>query len=334
MQDKNGPNESPAQDGQGAVTDARFLNSRAWVLRWADRKQSRSLAKEAIRLCQSQPKPDTQGIGLATRTLAWQAKWVGDFDEAHALCRRAMSRIPPECNPAEHADVLSILGVVHYSRGRRDLAAEVTRKGLELIDKVDAPSTRIDLLTTLATIKRYNGHMYEAYEALQTARNLSSRGERARVDHNLARCLEQDNNPGRAVGYAMRSVIGARRHNNRVILPYALEVLGVTLGQMHNLDLAMTYLREGLAIAVEDEDHRARCQILEQIGHLHDIDGKVEDALTALSCGLKLAETLDYPIWQRKFLRRIANIERGRDNHAAAVAAFSKLVDLIEAERA
>ena len=333
MLEEDAPSPEPLPDVDLSA-DARFLNSKAWTMRWSDRKRSSDLAWQALQRSESQRPPDSEGVALACRTLAWQAKWAGDFDAAQTLCRRAQARLSPERNAVALADVLSTLGVVHYSRGRRDLALSVTRRGLALIEDVDAASARIDLLTTLATIHRYNGRMFEAYEALQSARNLSQRGERARVDHNMARCLEQDNSPSRAVGYAMRSVIGARRHKNRVVLPYALEVLGIALGRLENYGLAMTYLEEGLAIAQEDGDNRAHCQILEQIGHIRHESDATEKALEALSDGLRLAERLDYPIWQRKFLHKIARIEQERGNHSAAVEAFSKLVVLMESERA
>lgn len=329
---QNAPQERHLRSHQG-IADTRFLNAKAWSLRWSDRTKSRDLAKQAVQVCKAQPVPDVIGIGLAMRTLAWQAKWAGAFEEAQTYCLRAKSRLSPRDQPTALADVQSILGVLHYSRGRRDLAMAATLNGLDLIRNINADSTHIDLLTTLATIERYNGNMFEAYESLQTARGLSRRAERARVDHNFARCLEQDNNPHRAVGYAMRSVIGARRHDNRVVLPYALEVLGTALGQVGRTEMAMTYLEEGLAIAVADNDNRARCQILEQIGQSLELQENIEEALSALRRGLKMAEKLEYPVWQRKFLRRIAEIERNRGQHDEAVIAYARLVELMEAER-
>ncbi|MEX0340488.1 MAG: tetratricopeptide repeat protein [Arenibacterium sp.] len=333
MLEDNAPSSDPSSVSE-VPADARFLNSKAWTLRWSDRKRSSELARQALKRSEKQCPHDGEGVALACRTLGWQAKWIGDFDTSLAYCRRAQEGLLPDRQAAALADVFSILGVIHYSRGRRDLAMSATQKGLTLIENVDAVSTRIDLLTTLGTIHRYNGRMFDAYKALQTARTLSERGERARVDHNLARCLEQDNSPSRAIGYAMRAVIGARRHGNRVILPYALEVLGIVLGRLENYDLAMTYLNEGLSLAAEDDDTRARCQLLEQIGHIYQKSGATDKALEALASGLELAKCLDYPVWQRKFLHRIAKIEQGRNNHAAAVEAFSKVVALMEAERA
>lgn len=330
---KDGPPPRGVKSSGDVALDARFLNSKAWSLRWSDRKRSSDLARQALKRSQSQAPPDTDGAGLACRTLAWQSNWVGAFDDAQSYCRRAQEALCAEKHPVALGDVLGILGFIHFCRGRRDLAWSVTQEGLALINDLDAVSTRIDLMSTQGAIHRYNGRMFEAYMSLQSARNLSTRGERARVDHNLARCLEHDNNPTRAVGYAMRAVIGARRHGNRVVLPYALEVLGNALGRLKNYDLAMTYLHEGLRIAREDGDNKVRCHLLGQIGCVLHMYGNTEQALRSLSEGLQVAEELDYPILQRTTLRSIAKIEQQRQNHAAAVEAYSKLVDLMEAER-
>lgn len=319
-----------SQDGT-VVQDSRFLNSRAWLTRWSDRRFSQSLAQMA----HDTARPDDhQAAGLALRTLAWHCKWLGEFDASETHCTHARQRLDPATDQEALADVMSILGVIHYSRGRRDLAIDATEQGLALIEGRDATVTRIDLLTTKSTILRYNGRFREACDMLQSARNMSSGCERARVDHNMARCLDHEGKIVEASALALQSVVGARRHDNRVILPYALEILGTTLLRLGKPIEARRYLNEGLVHAREYGDRRAECQLLEQIGLVLHSQDMLDDALLVLQEGLATAEALNYPIWQKRFLRHSMSIHESRHDQTEALATCRRLLDLLDAERA
>ncbi|MFK7752729.1 MAG: hypothetical protein AB8B51_09275 [Sedimentitalea sp.] len=321
-------------DPDNRRADMRFLNRKAWGVRWSDRKTSRNLAAQALGQALRRPRPDPQGAGLALRTLAWQNKWIGAFESCAALSQRALSRLDPQETPDAVADVCAIMGVVHYSSGRRDLAADMIDKGLAHIDGMEATATRIDLLVTKSTIMRHNGRFTAAYDLLKQARELAHGQELARVEHNVARCLDQDHHPAEASTHAMQALIGARRHNNRVVLPYALGVLGSALSQMGQVKTALTYLAEGLSIADIDQDDRVKCQLLEQLGLISALAGHNDSALEHFTHGLEIAKDLNYPVWQKKFLRETIKIFEARGATYDALNAYRALVALLEAERA
>jgi len=333
IMDSNAPRSAFESDMRSTAADSRFLNSNAWNLRWSDRAESRSYARRALELAQNEATPNDAAIGQACRTLAWQDRWCGEFDSALTLARRAEGRLDPKTHPLSLAEAILVSGIVHYARGRGDLAAKAIERASVFAKTRPNTPTSIDILAAKATVLRASGRIFEAYETLQEARTLSQTVERARIDHIFARFLEMDDNVPRAVSFAMRATIGARRHGNRVVLPYALEILGSVLAQSGHYTLALGYLDEGLGIAKEDRDRRVQCQITARIGHLAQMMGDDKRALQTFHNGLDLCKRLDYAVWQIKFLRHIAKLHQRRNEDGDAVAAYAELVDVMEATR-
>ena len=58
-----------------------FLNRIAWADRWSDRARSRASATQALDLARARTGGE-KDVARALRTLSWQAKWRGGFDEA------------------------------------------------------------------------------------------------------------------------------------------------------------------------------------------------------------------------------------------------------------
>ena len=66
--------------------DPALLNRMAWSARWSDRAKSCQYASRALEVAEGcQNKRSRIARGLAFRTLSWQAKWRGNFDEALRL---------------------------------------------------------------------------------------------------------------------------------------------------------------------------------------------------------------------------------------------------------
>lgn len=285
--------------------DPAFLNRLAWNVRWSDRARSVRSAREALSVIGA--RRDLRcDRGQAERTLSWQAKWRGDFDAAlaHALaCEAVVSEAEA---PDLRGDCYSILGVLHYSRHRMDLAQSATERGLGLPDLPTA--TRIDLLTTKSTIERYQGHVGKSGITLMRARDLASGVELARVEHNMARWMAQQDDFETALEYADRSIALAQEHENRVILPYALEVAGSATAALDQPERASDYFRKGIEIAVEDDDMRVLCQILYCSASFEKQRGNHREAHDQLSYGAGIADDMQYALWQKKFALALAEV--------------------------
>lgn len=223
------------------------------------------------------------------------------------------------------ADVESILGVVYYSRDRRDMARSAVARGFELLEHEDNVESRIDLINTEATIQRYMGHPDRSVEMLNEAMGMASLLERARVLHNMARHQLAMGQLGRALSAAMTSVVLARTQVNQVVLPYALEVLGAIQAREGRHDRARDSLTEGLALARADGDRRAECQILHQAGALACATGRPGEAITLLNEGILVARKIGYPLWEQNLLRDLAAAHEADGNLAMALDSYKTL---------
>lgn len=312
---------------------AEFCIRRAWNIRWASRNDSVEQAHKSLLLAKSLSSPTCVKIeGLAYRTLAWQSKWRGQFDICEGECKRALSRLKRSKLWAAAADVYSILGVLSYSRGRQDLARENITLGYQMLEIEDNVSARIDLLTTDATTLRYAKRYETCQQMLQKALDLSVGAERARVCHNIARSLDHLNNLSEALDNATLSVALARQFENRVVLPYALEVLGTVLRNLGRPDEAIVHLAEGEEIGLADQDVRVTCQILQQRAIIEEELGHHVDAFDAAKRGLAAARSMGYSLWEKKFLRHLAEMSEKQGYTGDALVAWKQLFALETSE--
>lgn len=289
--------------------DPALLNRVAWRCRWSCRDKSETYAKAALKTA-SETKSDKMKAprGYAYLTLAWQAKWRGDFDTsmAHSLeCENYLSETRyPECR----GHIYSILGVLHYSRNRLDLAANSVDRGLSLIEPEDHREAYIDLLTTKATVQRYKGDSARSGLTLARARDVAFGAELARVEHNIARGLMCDDMVLKGIEHAETSLELCEKHDNRVIVPYTLEVLGAFHVAHGDFSKAEKAFSDGLDVAIKDRDFRAQCQIIQRHAGLEHARNDLERACDLNRFGAQIAKEMNYDLWSRDFALALAGV--------------------------
>lgn len=310
-------------EADGASSD--FLNRRAWHLRWHSRTDSAMLAKQVLGSAR-----DAGARAAALRTLAWQARWCGDFDLAQAHGRAAMRVLRSGENPDVRADVLAILAVADYSRGRPLRARLRVDGALNRLIAPSRPETLIDLLTTRATVQRYRGDVEGCRATMLQALDLAEGAEKARVHHNIARAYDDDVPADAQTGlsHAMLALSDARRYDNRVVLPYVMEMVGTHYRKLGAYGQARRYLTRAVSIGAEDKDARVRCQALHQLALTEDADGDPEQALAIAKQGVELAAGMTYPLWECRFLEHLARLQEDLGDVPAALAAMKRLYRL------
>ncbi|MEM1077889.1 MAG: hypothetical protein AAGI09_05115 [Pseudomonadota bacterium] len=295
--------------------------------------RSAELAQQALALVDQQTSHDALARCSALRTLGWQAKWRGDFEQTTSYCLQAkqgMDRLV-----AKHllVDVFSLLGVVHYSAGRRDFASRMVRRGFDLVDDTIPDEALVDLYTTQSTIQRYRGRIEESRHALENALELAKGAERARVEHNIARTMNYEYKYVQAAERAEESLALARQYKNRIILPYTLEVLSAAYIALDRPVDALPHLEEGLEIAQTDRDQRAACQLLHQLGIAQRKRGEMRHASEALIEGQRIAQSIGYPIWLTRFTEARAQLYEAEGEFQKAASAYKEVVRLKDSMR-
>ncbi|MBT8460612.1 MAG: hypothetical protein KJN60_13160 [Boseongicola sp.] len=289
--------------------DPALLNRVAWNSRWSSREKSETYAKAALRTIGKRPAPDSRtAFGYALLTLAWQAKWRGDFDSSMTHSLEAETYLSEAKHPGARAHIYSILGVLHYSRSRLDLAASSVERGLTLADPDAHTEAYIDLLTTKATVQRYRGDRPRSGLTLGRARDLATGAELARVEHNIARGMMADDVALSGLKHAKVSLELCLEHNNRVVIPYAQEVIGACCVALEDFGQAEAAFTSGLDLAIEDNDFRAQCQIIHRHAALEYAQKKLERARDLNRFGAQIAKEMNYHLWGRDFALDLAKI--------------------------
>lgn len=318
---------------EARVPDPRLLTRLAWECRWTDRVRSEELARQALALVEQQTSGDLLARCSALRTLAWQAKWRGDFEKTASYCLQAKQGMDRQIAKHLLVDVFSLLGVVHYSAGRRDFASRMVRRGFELVDDTIPDETMVDLYITQSTIQRYRGRVEESRHALENALNLAKGAERARVEHNYARALHYETEYDEAAARAEQALALARQFKSRVILPYTHEVLSAAYIALDRPVEALPHLEEGLDVARTDGDQRAICQLLHQLGIAQHKRGEMDYASAALTEGQRIAQSIGYPIWVARFTEALAQFHEARGEFQKAATAYKEVVRIKDSMR-
>lgn len=318
-----------------ALPQMSVLNRAAWYSRWRDRAGSTEMAQQ-IRSAASAGNAKAQAVlGDALRTLAWQAKWLGQFRLAETYCLEAERQLAPLAKPlAALVDVYAIHCIIAYSRNDFIGAREFIDMARRMLADTMPVETRLDVMASEALLLRHTGQADDALSLIGEAYALASGAEAARLAHNRARLLNQLDRHVEALAAGQEAMELSRTHRNRVVFPYACEVYGDACRRNGLFDEARQALAEGYACAESDGDQRANCQILEQQAMLALDEGDAEAALSLLRRGLAISERINYPLWRRNFLHTLAQQYEQRGETEEALAAYKSLLAMLDQNRA
>ncbi|CUH77718.1 putative ATPase [Tritonibacter multivorans] len=234
-------------------------------------------------------------LGLALRTLAWQAKWRGEMEDARILCEQAIEPLAASGARNALADVYSVLAIVHLSQFRFAASDQAVSRAFALLNGNGPFDSHVDLLTTKASLLSNLGKIDEAGECLAQAKEIAKGIEQARLCQNLSRYQLVRGDLREVRVQAASGLVLARACNNRVVLPYLHELLGAALIRQGQHRLARGVLEDGLQLALEDQDKRVECHLLSLLGQIDCNEGDEAHGLTRLERAALVARDMNYP---------------------------------------
>ncbi|KAA9007027.1 tetratricopeptide repeat protein [Histidinibacterium aquaticum] len=309
------------------IVDAEFLARQAWSLRWSSRQRSCEMAEAALEAS------DRQSVtGSAYRTLAWQSRWRGSFRWCGIFGRKALEVLDPVRSPDMVGDVHASLAVMHYSSGRRDLGIDAVESGFRAIGPQGHTETRVDLMAVRSRILRHRNRPEECLSMLLRAQELVQGAPAARIQMEIARHLNATDEPEEALRHGLEAVVKAQHHDNRLVLPYAFEVVAATQIALGQLVRARRHLEDAWTCAEETEDTRARCLVRYQRGRLARAEGNPYEALAEFEAGLEAARMMPYAYGEARLHRELAELHEEAGLADAALASWKSYARLKRAE--
>jgi tetratricopeptide (TPR) repeat protein len=194
-------------------------------------------------------------------TLGWALHHLGRLDEASAVLGAAVSDAAGlSDSDADHADALYRLGVVRFKMGSHATALALLDEALRLAGAADRTSDalRVRILNTRAKIRRrqkdFTAAAEDVQQALELARALDDDRVLAETYLDASLVAERRNEYTRARDYAERSKALFERVSDH---EYVGKLLN-NLGQLHAItgrpQDAVPLLRESFRIAVEQDN--------------------------------------------------------------------------------
>ena len=303
--------------------DPTLLNKLAWSRRWTDRLASVDFARTARdTAAKGTGRRSRIQHGLALTTLAWHGKWRGALDEAMGYCLSAETYLPEQENAEARARVYAILGNVHFSRNRFDLADCALERGFWLLrdfPETEVDEAMVDLLLMRAIVQRHTGERARAGITLGRAQEISNDEMMPCVEFCTATWLLADGDADGARIRGVRALENARAQSNRMMLPYLHQLMGACDIKLGRSEEARLSLDEGMKIAMEDKDDRLRCFILRHIAQLDTDLGALEDARTHLETAARLAKSLNHSFERKRVALQLADLFEQLKDYKKAV---------------
>ena len=303
--------------------DPALLNKVAWSRRWSDRQGSADNARMA-RKTAKEGSGNRSRIqqGMALRTLAWQARWRGQLDEAMGYCLSAETFLPESDHAEERACIYATLSSIHFARNRFDLATCSVDRGFFLLREYpeeDVTEVMTELLLTRATIQRHTGERARAGITLGRAQELADPESMPGVDYCTAVWLlsDGDADAARLRGVSAMEVANAR--GNRLLLPYLHGLLGACDTQLGRVKEAVEHLEKGLEIAETDQDDRVRGFLHRYRAQLETDRGDLKAAKQHLEAAARLAKQQNHAFERKRVALVLAELFERQGDYRKAV---------------
>lgn len=287
-----------------------MMNRIAWARRWTDRDASTGYAINALETAQDgQGRRSRKEQGYALRTLAWHARWRGEFDACLEYSLKAESFLSETEHPATRGSIYASLGMVHFVRSRMDLAISAIERGLWLVQEMSdeqTASVQTNLYAVLALIQQQGGERARAGMTLSRARELAGAEDLPLIEQITANWLLRYNELERALETALDAQRQAEAVENQLILPYIHAVAGSCHARKKNEIEAVSHFNEGMRMAEKDQDQRALCYLNLSRARFELMRGETESARTLLLAGASIAKRQNLPLMRKDIALALA----------------------------
>jgi diguanylate cyclase (GGDEF)-like protein len=301
------------------------LIEQGWAERWDDCARCYAAADELLAVCEERDHPVLTASCL--RTLAWCARWKGDFLESRTYARRAIRMLGRADAPDVAAALHSVLAQVEFCLGDPARAIACSEKGLALIERTSPGESHIDLYSTQAALFRYQGQTEQAHACLEHALGIAVGRfphDEIRVMCNLARLQAQLGDLPAARITAESACRRAPDSESYLLRGYIHELLGSVCLLQDDLPTARQHIEAGLQLALDRGDRRLECEIRGAVAAYHAASGDLARALDVARAGLRVAEQLQFRLWEIMYLEQISELHEKLGEYSQALTVFKK----------
>jgi CHAT domain-containing protein/tetratricopeptide (TPR) repeat protein len=277
--------------------------------------------------------PPNESAALAARAI----ELANDFrlDDALAEAERARAVAMACDDRAGLARALDAIGIVERSRGRAEVALDVTTEALALAEETGDADVLARVLNDLGRIHfdllldyRAAREAYERGLALEP--RVRDRVTIARLLNNVANLRRAENDFAGAIAMYERAAAVSRAVGDRAGAVSAEHNIGLVFSQQNNPSLALVHLRRALALERAAQNRGAIARTLLSISETQRAVGHEEQALADLREARRLATRAGDRLTVASCLLREGDLLTGQRQFRRADEAIARSLELVQ----
>ncbi len=263
------------------------LNELAWELRDLDGKRGAEHARAAFDLAQKQDYPK----GYAGSLISKSQYIFSNYTLAITLGRQALALYEQMADLTGQSRALYTLCWAQWSFDNFVEAVELGQRARKLAQAMGDRALEADVLNNLGLAYKRSGNYelgYAVYaEALAIYRSLGNRQRESKVLTNIALAYATQAQYQQSLAYAQESLeLGVK---NPVIIGYTFLVLGQSYAGLKQLEEAIPYLQQALAIASEHDNEQLCLAAMVSIGEVYIQRQELDQAILQMEQALSFA---------------------------------------------
>jgi CHAT domain-containing protein len=233
------------------------------------------------------------------------------------------------------------LSLLYRSLGANMQALGYTGKALELAKSLSFSGEEIRSLMLIASIQKRQQQLPDAEQALLQAKSIADRTgncwEQSQVHNQMATLLADSGNLSDAAVHAAKAeaLASLLLTDDTQLLGKALakRVKAITLLKQGNPQAAAKEAEDALRFIKQRNTPRHQTHILTTLAEAHVAMGNLPKAIALYQQQLDLLTTMNLPPEKAQILYAIAQLQRGKGDGAAALAAINQAIAIVEAMR-
>ena len=240
---------------------------------------------------------DDRGMALTNHGMAILEYTLGNFDEALDILEKNTSIYKTQLkDSASLAITYDLKGSINTFLGNQRIALIETLKALKILNKIEEPIRKADVLNHLGAIEFYLDHYDQSVqynqEALKIYEEFNDKYYQAQALNDLGNTFYYQKKYDMAIEFLNRSLVLSREMNSTDLISTSLTNLGKVYTDLDQPENAIPNLNKALALVEKSQSRNKIIESLNNLGRAYEKMGQPKKAIQIHSRAIAIADSI------------------------------------------